>query len=393
MELITRLVHGDVEARDPGAITPAIAQATNQASASASTLAVAVDEAMHPGVYNRHGNQNHEQVSTIIADLEGAERAVMTASGMGALTTALLSFVKAGDHVVGQRSMYGGTTGMLTSMLPHLGVECTTVDQGGIEAFEHAVRPNTRLLLVETPSNPRLEITDLRAVAALARARGIRTLADNTFATPLNQRPLDHGIDLVWHSATKYLGGHADLMAGVVAGSSRDVERVWATAQTVGAVLSPFNAWLLLRGLRTLSLRMERHNENGLAVAEALVAHAEVKHVHYPGLASHPGHDVARSQMDGFGGVVSIEFKAGFEAANRFIGGLQLARRAASLGDVGSLVVHPAALWAGVMPPAELDAAGVVPGLVRLACGIEHHNDLVDDVVRAADRSTADSTS
>jgi len=210
------------------------------------------------------------------------------------------------------------------------------VDQGDVGAFEAALRPTTSLILLETPSNPLLEVTDLAAVAALARAAGILTPADNTFATPVNQRPLEHGVDLVWHSASKYLGGHSDLMAGVVAGPREPVGRMWETLQMTGAVLAPFNAWLLLRGLRTLTLRMAQHDRNGLAVATALEGHPAVSRVHYPGLAGHPSHAVAARQMSGFGGVLSFELAGGHAAADAFIDGLRLARRAASLGDVSS---------------------------------------------------------
>jgi methionine-gamma-lyase len=254
-----------------------------------------------------------------------------------------------------------------------------------VRAFERALRPETAVVLLETPSNPRLEVTDLRAVAELARACGAVTVADNTFATPVNQRPLELGIDVVWHSATKYMGGHADLMAGVVAGSRELIERTWMTANVAGAVCAPFNAWLLLRGLRTLDLRMQRHNANGLALATALEGHPAVSRVHYAGLPDHRGHEVAARQMSGFGGVLSLELAGGYDAADRFIEQLRYPRRASSLGDVGSLVVHPASMWSKTLSPDELEEAGVAPGLVRYSAGIENPDDLVEDALRAAD--------
>jgi len=385
-QILTTLVHGDEGTRWDASLTPSIAQGVNWSLDSAEAFNAAATEPQHPFFYNRHGNANHAQVATMIAQLEGAEAAQMTASGMSALLTAVLSLVRAGDHVVGQRSMYGGTTKMMSSLLPRLGVECTQVDQGDTEAFAAAMRPNTSLVLLETPSNPRLEVTDLAVVAGIAREHGAVTLADNTFATPLNQRPLEHGVDLVWHSATKYLGGHGDLMAGVVAGSRDRVAAIWETAQVTGAVLAPLNAWLLLRGLRTLSLRMAQHNANGMALATALDDHPTVSRVHYPGLPAHRGHEVAARQMSGFGGVLGIELAGGFEAADAFIGSLRLAKRASSLGDVRSLVVHPASLFAKVMSPDDLVAAGIAPGLVRFAAGIEGTDDLLEDVVGALDR-------
>lgn len=381
----TTLVHGDDDLRWDGSITPSIAQGVNWAIDTAEAFDAVARDPRNPFLYNRHGNANHTQAAGLIAQLEGAEAALMTAAGMGALTTAVLTLVKAGDHVLGQRSTYGGTTSMLTRLLPRLGVECTQVEQDDVAAIEAAMRPNTKLVLVETPSNPRLKITDLAAVAGLARARGAVTMADNTFATPLNQRPLEHGIDVVWHSGTKYMGGHGDLMAGVIAGSRERVDRMWETAQITGAVLAPFNAWLLLRGLRTLSLRMERHNANAMALARALSGHPAVRSVDYPGLPDHPGHEVAARQMSGFGGMVAIELAGGYDAADAFISNLRLAKRASSLGDVRSLAVHPAALWAKNMSPTELDEAGIPAGLVRFSTGIEETKDLVEDALAAVE--------
>ena len=367
MDISTRLIHGDDHARPLGAVTPPIAQVTNWGAASDQEFRAAATEPLHPDFYGRAGNPNHEQAAAVIAELEGAERAMLMAAGMGAVTTAALALVRSGDHVVGQRSMYAGVTGLLSKLLPQLGVECTEVDQTDVGAFEAALRPNTSLVLLETPSNPRLEVTDLAAVTDLARSHGVLTMADNTFATPINQRPLELGADLVWHSATKYMGGHADLMAGAVAGPQELVERIWDTAQIVGAVLAPFNAWLLLRGLRTLALRMERHNANGIALAQALDGRQEVSEVHYPGLPGDRGHAVAVRQMSGFGGVLSFELVGGYEMADAFIDRLRYAKRAASLGNVGSLVVHPAAMWAHGLSADQLDSAGVSPGLVRFA--------------------------
>ena len=299
--------------------------------------------------YTRYGNPNHAQVSAVVAELEHTEAAMVTASGMAALTTAVLALVSAGDHVIGQKSTYGGTASVLLNLLPRLGVSTSLVDQTDPEAFEKALTPQTRLILVESPSNPLLQITDLRAVAKLARAHDVLTMADNTFATPVNQRPADFGIDLVWHSATKYLNGHTDVSAGVLAGPARILDRIWDVALLTGAVLGPFDAWLLLRGLRTLPLRVARHNVNGQALAEALEDHPAVARVHYPGLATHPQHTLAGSQMSGFGGVLGIELAGGFEAADAFLGRLRYARRSASLGGVESLAVHPASMWRGML--------------------------------------------
>jgi methionine-gamma-lyase len=249
--------------------------------------------------------------------------------------------------------------------------------------FEAAIRPETKLVIAETPTNPLLDVTDLRAVCGAARGRGVLTLVDNTFATPINQRPIELGADLVVHSATKYLGGHSDLVAGVVAGPSALLDRIWDTSLVLGGTLGPFDAWLLLRGLRTLPLRIERHNATALAVARFLEWHPAVERVNYPGLESHPQHELARRQMSGFGGMLSFEVRGGAAAAERCIAGMTLAARAGSLGGVESLVVHPAAMWAHSMSEERLREAGIQPGLVRFSVGLEGERDLIADLERA----------
>jgi methionine-gamma-lyase len=275
-------------------------------------------------------------------------------------------------------------------LLPRLGVAFTLVDQDDVTAWADAITPTTRLFLIESPSNPRLEITDLAAVAEIARARGIVTLADNTLATPVNQRPLDVGIDLVWHSATKYLGGHSDTTAGVIVGPQGLIGTVWNTSLTVGAVLSPFDAWLVTRGIRTLYMRVERHNATAAAIAEHLNQRPEVGAVYYPGLTGNASHRVAAGQMSGFGGVLSLELRGGFDAAARAIERLELFQLSASLGSVQSLAVHPASMWRAVLTDQEVAAAGLHPGLVRLACGLEDSEDLIEDLDRALDALSVD---
>ncbi|MFI6478659.1 trans-sulfuration enzyme family protein [Nonomuraea sp. NPDC050663] len=347
-------------------------------------FAQAAVEARGKDFYTRFGNPNHVQAAAVIAELEGAQAAMVTASGMAAITTAVLALVSAGDHVIGQKSTYGGTASLLQNLLPRLGVSSTLVDQSDPGAFAEALRDETRLILVETPSNPLLQITDLRAVADLARDHGALTMADNTFATPLNQRPLNFGIDLVMHSATKYLNGHSDVSAGALAGPAQLLDCVWETGLLTGATLGPIDAWLLLRGMRTLPLRIPRHNANGLALAQALAEHPAVAKVHYPGLASHPQYKLACEQMSGFGGVLGVEFTGGYEMADAFLGRLRYPRRSASLGGVESLAVHPASMWRGMLSQEQI-AAALPLGLVRLAIGIEDTADLVADLIAAAD--------
>ncbi|WP_326719883.1 aminotransferase class I/II-fold pyridoxal phosphate-dependent enzyme [Streptomyces sp. NBC_00243] len=380
----TVTVHTHRETHPSRAVAPPIYQTAAFSAEDAATFAAGAVEPRGQDFYTRFGNPNHAQAAAVVAELEGTESAMVTASGMAAITTAVLALVSCGDHVIGQKSTYGGTASVLLNLLPRLGVSTTLVDQRDPEEFEKALTSKTRLILVETPSNPLLQITDLRAVADLARAHGVLTLADNTFATPLNQRPADFGIDVVWHSATKYLNGHSDVSAGVLAGPAKILDRIWDTSLLTGATLGPIDAWLLLRGIRTLPLRVPRHNDNGLALAEALSSHPAVTRVHYPGLVTHPQHNLAVDQMNGFGGVLSVEFTGGYEMADAFLSRLRYPRRSASLGGVESLAVHPASMWAGMLSDDQLTDT-VPAGLVRLAAGIEDTDDLVADALAAAD--------
>ena len=388
----TIAIHADRDVHPSHAVARPIYQTATFWAEDAERFAQAAVDRRGHDFYTRFGNPNHAQVAAVVAQLEHTEAAMVTASGMAALTTAVLALVSAGDHVIGQKSTYGGTASVLLNLLPRLGVPTSLVDQADPEAFAEALTPRTRLILVESPSNPVLQVTDLRAVADLARAHDVLTMSDNTFATPVNQLPADCGIDLVWHSATKYLNGHSDVSAGVLAGPARILDQVWDTGLLTGAVLGPFDAWLLLRGLRTLPLRVPRHNASGQALAEALAGHPAVARVHYPGLPGHPQHTLAASQMTGFGGVLAIELADGFEAADAFLGQLRYARRSASLGGVESLAVHPASMWRGMLSEDQIAASGVPLGLVRLAAGTEDTADLVADVLAAADAVAAAAT-
>lgn len=378
-KLETRLIHGDRHLNHTSAVAPPIFQTANFRGDSADDFAYRAGEPRHPEFYTRYGNPNLAQVECLLADLEGAESALVTASGMGAISATVLALVAAGDHVVAQTNHYGGTDNLLGKLVTRFGVEVARVDQRETANFERALRPNTKLIVVETPSNPIMALTDLAAVASLAKSRGITTVIDNTFATPLNQRPLDLGIDVAVHSATKYLGGHSDLTAGAVMGPRDLVTKIWDTHVILGAVLGPFDAWLMLRGLRTLTLRVERHNRNAMTLAEFFERHAAVACVNYPGLPSHSQHQLARRQMSGFGGMLSVELKGGYEAASRCLNALQLASRAASLGGVETIAVHPASNFLHYMTLEEAARIGMAPGLLRISVGLENVDDLIAD--------------
>ena len=338
----------------------------------------------HNQNYTRDGNPTFTRVEAVLAALEGAETALLTASGMGAISTTVLALVGCGDHVIAQRTHYMGTAQLLATVLPRFGVAVTLVDQTDPQTFANACVPNTKLILVETPANPLLTLTDLAAVAQLARSKGILTLCDSTIATPVNQLPLSLGFNLVVHSATKFLGGHHDLMAGVVLGARDLIERVWHMAVTLGPVPDPFAAWLLLRGLRTLPLRIERQNKSALEIARFLERHPAVLRVHYPGLESHTQHALAQRQMPGgFGGLMSMELRGGFSGANSFISAMNLVSRAVSFGGFESLATQPGAMWSGSVGASKAAEAGITAGLVRLSIGLEHPSDLIDDLDRA----------
>jgi cystathionine beta-lyase/cystathionine gamma-synthase len=382
----TMLAHAD--GKGEASIAAPIYQTANFRAQSAEEFSIMATEARHDQFYTRYGNPTLSRAETIIAKLEGAETAMLTASGMGAISTAMFGLLEAGDHVVAQESLYGGTSGLLQNVLPRFGVAVTLVDQTDVNAFASAMRPNTSLMMLETPTNPLMRLTDLRAVTEIARDHDAITLVDGTIASPINQRPLEFGVDLVMHSATKYLSGHSDLSAGVLAGSKALIERIWKTSYLMGATLNAIDGWLLLRGLRTLKLRVEQHNKTALEIAGWLEAHPRIRTVYYAGLESHPQHDLARAQMTGFGGVLSFEIDGDYAATDRFISSLGLAARAASFGSVGALVVHPAAMWAGMMTPEQLAATGVQPSLVRYGVGLEDVEDLKADIAQALEAIT-----
>lgn len=383
----TKAVHASREHNTTHAVSSPIWQTSSFSADSAAHFDEIATATRPAEFYTRYGNPTHRQAEATIAALEGGETALVTASGMGAIFTAMMCGLSAGDHIVAQRNLYSGTNTLIEDLLPRWGIEYTFVEQAHAANFSEAVRPQTKLIYIETPTNPLMLITDLRAVAALGRERGITTMVDNTFATPLNQRPLELGIDVCVHSATKYLGGHSDITAGVIVGSAEFVERAWKFALVAGAVLSPFDGWLLLRGLRTLGLRVERHNRNALALARFLEAHRQVERVHYPGLESHPQHELARTQMSGFTGMLSVEVRGGFRTAEAFIAALKLGTNAASLGGFATLVVHPAAMWRRQLSAAQGGAAahGLGEGLVRVSVGLEDEVDLLKDFAQALD--------
>ncbi|MDR7603154.1 MAG: aminotransferase class I/II-fold pyridoxal phosphate-dependent enzyme [Armatimonadota bacterium] len=371
------------ELADPhGAVSPPIYQTSTFAFPTVeegARRAASYSEAF----YTRWANPTVRLAEQRVAALEGAEACVLTASGMAAVSVAVLSVVRAGDHVVCAECVYSGTFELFGRVLPRLGIQTTFVDPTDPENYARAMRPNTRLVYVETPANPVLAITDIRAVAELSRAAGAVCVADNTFATPYNTQPLALGVDVVVHSATKYLGGHHHLVLGAVAGPASFLPGWREQLRVFGGCADPFSAWLLLTGIQTVGLRVERQNATARALAEFLRRHPRVERVYYPGLADHPGHDVARRQMRGFGGVLSFEVAGGLEAGRRVVERLRWMKLAVSLGGVHSLVTHAASTTHVHVPREERLRAGISDGLIRVAVGIEDPEDLLEDLDQA----------
>jgi cystathionine beta-lyase/cystathionine gamma-synthase len=382
--LQTRLIHRGRALNETTAVTPPIMQTSTFRLPTPEEGARLAAETAPATYYTRYGSPNNRQVEAILADLEGSAAALVVGSGMAAIATALLSNLRAGDHVVAQHTHYTATLSLLHDTLPNYGIEVTQVDQRDTAAFARAVRPNTKIIYTETPTNPTMDLTDLRATAEIAHAAGALAITDNTFASPCNQRPLDLGYDLVVHSATKYLNGHADVTAGALMGSRELIERAWEYMRVHGPVLHPFEAWLLHRGLQTYGLRMAAHNANALMVAQFLEAHPAVERVYYPGLESHPQHALAQQQMTGgFGGMLAFELRGGYAAAYRMIQRTEVCILAVSLGGVETLITHPASMIHAHQTDEERATAGIAPGLIRLSVGVEHADDIIADLEQA----------
>jgi len=333
--------------------------------------------------YTRYGNPTHTVAEKAIAELEGADAALLFASGMNAITTSMLSLLKSGEHVVAQRDIYGGATKFFSQWLPKFGIETTFVDTVEYDQHARAIQPNTKLLYLESPTNPTLRVVDLRKVTALAKQHNLITFIDSTFGTPINQRPADFGVDLIMHSGTKYFAGHSDLICGVVAGRQELIQKIHETRTTLGGTMDPHAAWLLLRGIKTLAVRVQRQNDNALRVARFLAQHAKVRRVHYPFLEGHPQRALAMELMRGGGGVLSFEVDGTGEDARRLSEALQLFTLAPSLGGVDSLVTIPVLTSHGMISAEHRQKMGVTEQLIRLSVGIENADDLIADLEQA----------
>ncbi|KGF06070.1 PLP-dependent aspartate aminotransferase family protein [Arcanobacterium sp. S3PF19] len=375
MEINSTLLHGyEVFGKYTGSSSIPIYQCSTFAQKS-------LEE--HPEyMYSRFGNPTRHALEEGVAAVEGGRHAYAFGSGMAAISACLLLFGK-GDHVVLCKSIYGGTFQLAEEIMKRFGIDTTFVDETDLHAWESAIRPNTKALYLETPSNPLLNVTDIRGVVAVAKRHGLLTIADNTFMTPLFQRPLDMGVDLVIESATKFFNGHSDVVAGMVITNDDDLaEQIYLQQKAIGGILGPQDSWLIMRGMKTMGLRMEQSARSALQIAEVLEKNKAVKALHYPGLPSHPGYELHRSQATCGGAVLSFELKDR-DTVNRFAKALHLPILAVSLGGVESILSFPAAMSHACMSPEERAEQGVTDGLLRLSVGVENTEDLIDDLTRA----------
>ncbi len=337
-----------------------------------------------PGnIYSRYANPNVDEFIQKLTVMEGAEAGWATATGMAAVFTCFAALLESGDHIVSSRSVFGSTHKLFTEILPKWGIQTSYVDCHDLAGFEEAIRPSTKIVYVETPSNPALDIIDLETLSIICRKKGVLLAVDNCFATPVIQRPIEFGADIVIHSATKYIDGQGRTMGGAILASREVIEKVKAFARHTGPALSPFNAWVLSKSLETLCLRMERHSQNALDIAQRLQGHPAISNVIYPFLTSHPNHAIARKQMSMGGGIVSFDLVGGVDAGRRFLDGLRLFSLTANLGDTRSIATHPASTTHSKLTAEERLEVGISDGLVRLSIGLENSKDLWDDLENA----------
>jgi cystathionine beta-lyase/cystathionine gamma-synthase len=385
MHLETRAIHAPAaELTGSRPVSVPIYQTSVFAFDDAAACARALDDPSAGFAYSRYANPTTSALEAVAASLEGGQAALATSSGMGAINAVLLSSLRPGDHVIAQQCLYGGTFAVFTELAARYGIDVSYVSGRDAAEVTAAATPRSRLLFLETIANPTIAVSDLPALMAAGHQAGLTCVVDNTFATPVLCRPIEHGADIVIHSATKYLGGHDDVTLGLVISAREQAHRpLWKHAVDLGVAADPFAAWLTLRGLKTLPLRMERHCANAAYLARKLAAHPAVTGVHWPGLPDHPDHDIARRILAGFGGMVAFDLAGGREAGMAFVTGLRLAALATSLGGAETLVLHPASTSHRQMDAATLRASGIAEGSVRVSVGLEHPDDLWADFEQA----------
>lgn len=379
----TRAIHHGYDARgSEGALTPPLHMTSTFAFESAEQGGAMFAGEQQGHFYSRISNPTTDLLEKRIAILENGEAGLATASGMGAITSTLWTFLRPGDEVITDKTLYGCTFAFMRHGLARFGITITHVDMTDPEQLSQAISSKTKIVFFETPANPNMRLVNIAAISAIAKQAGARTVVDNTYATPVITRPLERGADIIVHSATKYLGGHGDVVAGLVVGSANDISeiRLVGMKDMTGAVMAPFNAMLVMRGLKTLKIRMRQHAESAQEIAEFLHRHRAVAEVFYPGLPSFPQHDLARKQMDQFGGMIAVKLRGGYDAGLALMNRLALVQRAVSLGDTETLIQHPASMTHSTYSPEERQDHGIDDGLVRLSVGLEDVEDLIYDL-------------
>jgi methionine-gamma-lyase len=387
----TNLVHVG-ERPDPttGSVIPPIYQTTTFAFETNESILDLMEGRSSGYIYTRYGNPNYTMAEAKLAHLEEGENALVLASGMAASTTAVFALLKVGDHLITHADVYGGSFGLFYEILPRFGIEVSFVDFSDFAKIEGAIKKNTKAIFLESPSNPSLKIFDISKISEMAHNQGIQVVVDNTFATPYNQKPIQLGADVVVHSCTKFLNGHSDVMAGAIVGKADYITQCINIFRKLGGNLNGFDAWLLLRGMKTFGLRMERHNRNGQLVAQFLNKHPLVEKVYYPGLPSHQQHELAKKQMTGFGSVMSIELKGGQATINKVLNNAKLFTRAVSLGSVESLITQPVAAVHFNVPAEFRQLGGITDKLIRISVGIEEADDVIADLKQALDLAASE---
>ncbi|MEO0162042.1 MAG: PLP-dependent aspartate aminotransferase family protein [candidate division WOR-3 bacterium] len=385
MHIETDIVHGGVHPDEKtGAHVPPIYMTSTFVFKDADHGARLFKGEEEGYIYTRLGNPTIDLLAKKMAILESGEAGLAFASGMAAVFATVLTCCKSGDHIISDKVIYGGSYALFQGLLPKIGITTTFVDTTNDSEIENNLKSNTRLIFVESPANPTLKINDIAHLADIAHRRNILLCVDNTFATPYLQRPIELGADIVIHSATKYLGGHGDLIGGIVVGKKDFIKKMAdEVAKDVGGCISPVNAWLILRGLKTLAVRMEKHSANAMALARFLKNHPKVEKVYYPGLEDHPGYEIAKKQMRYFGGMLGFDLKGGKEAGKVVMNSVKVCTLAVSLGDTDTLIEHPASMTHSTYTEEELIKAGINPGFVRMSVGIENVEDLIDDLEQA----------
>ena len=384
---ITKAIRTRIERTPEGEHSSPLFLTSSFCFENAEDMRAAFADETDANIYSRFSNPNVQEFTDRVIALEGAEAGYATSSGMSAVFASFMALLKSGDHLLSCNAIFGSTHTVISKYLPKYGIAYSYVPATNIESWEAAIRPNTKMIYLETPTNPGLEVIDLEAVAALAKKHNLILNVDNCFATPVGQRPIDYGADLVVHSATKWLDGQGRVLGGVIVGRKDLIHEIYMFCRSTGPAMSPFNAWVLSRSLETLDVRMERHAKNALAIATALENHPKISWLKYPFLQSHPQHHIALKQMRSGGGIVCFELKGGLESGRAFLNALQMLTLTANLGDTRSIASHPASTTHAKLTDAERAAVNITPGLIRISVGLEDSRDILNDILQALEQA------